>query len=321
LVAVGSRSAERAATFANEFGASRAYGGYDDFFADPAVEFVYVATPHPTHEGLVLAAARAGKHVLCEKPMAVNAIQAQRMVDATAASGTFLMEAFAFRCHPQTSRLIEVIRSGEIGELRGVNAAFGYDAGPTPSNYLHRPDLAGGSILDVGCYTVALARQLAGTAVGERFRDPDRVVGAGLLHPTRGIDLDATAILWYADGFAAQLEASIRTSIDSTVEITGTDGTIHLPAPWLPGKHGGAPRFTIFGRGSQAREVAIDAPGPLYAIEADSVVERARAGLREAPELAWTDTIGNMQTLDRWREEVGVRFEVVGESRLVPEAV
>jgi predicted dehydrogenase len=314
LAAVASRDAERGADFARAFGADRMHVDYRELMADPDVEFVYVATPHTTHMELAQAAAAAGRHVLCEKPLAVNAADARQMVATASASGTFLMEAFAFRSHPQTRQLIQLVRSGEIGDVRSIRAAFGYDAGPAPANYLLKPELAGGSILDVGCYTVALARQLAGEMVGARFRDPDRLEGAGLLHPEHGVDLDAHAIAWYEDGLAAHLSCSIRTNLDSSVVITGSEGSIELPAPWLPGKHGGVPRLLVRRRGdSKPRQIPADAAPPLYALEADTVVERARAGLLEAPEMAWADSVGNMETLDRWRAAVGVRYAVAGE--------
>jgi predicted dehydrogenase len=318
LVAVGSRDGDRATAFAAEFGAARAHAGYDELISDPDVDFVYVATPHTTHVHLVVAAAAAGKHVLCEKPLAVNAAGAREIAAATAAAGVFAMEAFAFRCHPQTRRLIDLLRDGAVGELRLVTASFGYDAGPAPGNYLLNPGLAGGSMLDVGCYTVALVRQLAGVAFDRPYSEPVRVEGAGLLHPEHGVDLDATAIAWFNGGFTAQLASSIRTRLSSTVQITGTDGVIHLPAPWLPGKHGSVPRIVVERRGSDVQEIAIEADRPLYAIEADTAVERARAGLLEAPEMSWADSIGNMEVLDRWRKAVGVQYAVAGESELTP---
>lgn len=308
LVAAGSRDAERAAAFAGEFGA-RSHASYEALIRDPEVEFVYVATPHTTHRDLAVEAALAGKHVLCEKPLSVDANGAIRMVATARSSGTFLMEAFAFRCHPQTRRLIELLQTGVIGEIRSVNASFGYNAGPAPKNYLLRRDLAGGSILDVGCYTVALLRQLAGEAKGLRFRDPVRVAGAGLLHPEHLVDLDASAVAWYEDGFTGQLSCSIRTSLDSTVTITGTEGRVRLNAPWLPGKHGGQPSIAVHRHGEPPREILIDEPAGLYAIEADTVVSRARDGLLEAPEMSWADSLGNMETLDRWRDVVGVRYD------------
>ena len=238
IVVMGSRSHQRAAAFAKEFGVASAHGSYQALIVDPRVDYVYVATPHTTHVELAMQAASAGKHVLCEKPMAVDAGGAARMIAHAREHGTFLMEAFAFRCHPQTHRLIELLRGGEIGEVRSMSATFGYDAGPAPTNYLLRRDLAGGSILDVGCYTVALTRQLAGVPVGQPFRDATRFVGAGLLHAEHGVDLDATAVAWFAGGFTGQLACSIRTNLDSSVLIIGTEGWIRLPTPWLPGRIG-----------------------------------------------------------------------------------
>jgi predicted dehydrogenase len=309
LVAVGSRDADRALALAAEFGAAHAYGSYEALIRDPQVEFVYVATPHTTHVELAMEAASAGKHVLCEKPLAVDAPGAARMVAHARVSGTFLFEAFAFRCHPQTRLLIELLRAGEIGEIRSVSASFGYDAGPSPTNYLLRRDLAGGSILDVGCYTVALTRLLAGEVTGRTFRDPARVEGAGQLHPDHGVDLDASAVAWFEGGFCGQLSCSIRTNLDSTVQITGTEGFIHLPTPWLPGRIGGPPRIVVRRHREPVREILVEEPAGLYANEADTVVSRARDGLLEAPEMSWADSLGNMETLDRWRHTVGVRYE------------
>lgn len=312
LVAVGSRDAARAEAFAREFGADRAHGSYEALIDDPGVQFVYIATPHPTHVALAVAGAEAGKQVLCEKPLAVNAATASVVIEAARRAGIFLMEGFAFRCHPQTQRLVELLEGDEIGDLRAVNATFGFDAGPSPSNYLHRRDLAGGAMLDNGCYPVALARRIAGHTVGRAFRNPDRVVGAGLLHPDQGIDLDAVAVAWYEGGVTAQLMCTIRTEVDRTVLITGSRGFIRLPAAYLPGRmdrFGGTPRILVERHGEAPREIPVAAAAGLYTIEADTVVARAREGRTEAPEMTWDDSIGNMEVLDRWRAEVGVRYD------------
>jgi len=317
LQAVGSRDAARASAFATEFGAARAYGGYDDVLADPDVDFVYVATPHPTHERLAIDAARAGKHVLCEKPLAVDAAGARRMVEAAHSAGTFLMEAFAFRCHPQSQRLADLIADGAIGEVRSVNSAFGYDGGPAPTNYLLRHDLAGGSILDVGCYTASLTRQVAGMASGAPFADPVSVVGVGVLHPEARVDLDAAALASFAGGITGQLSCSIRTNLESSVLITGTRGRIRIPAPWLPGKHGGPPRLLVEGVRRDADAIESGDPRDLYAIEADTVVDHVRAGRQQAPEMGWADSIGNMELLDRWRSAIGYDLGDLGQEGAV----
>lgn len=312
LAAVGSRDSDRAEAFAREFGVDRAHGSYEELFDDPSVEFVYVATPHPLHAESTIAAARAGKHVLCEKPLAVSAAGAAVMFDAVRETGTFLMEGFGFALHPQTRQLDGLLRSGVVGELRSISASFGFDAGPAPANYLHRRDLAGGTILDNGCYVVAVARRIAGHTADRTFRDPDQLWGAGQLHPVERIDVEAAALLWFDGGVSAQLLSTTRTEVEKTVRITGSEGFIHLPAAYLPGRtdrFGGRPRIIVERHGEEPNDIVVDAPGSLYTVEADAVVAYAREGRTEAPELTWEDTLGNMRTLDRWREVVGVEYD------------
>jgi predicted dehydrogenase len=308
VVAVASRSIERGTSFAREFGIPVAHQSYEALVSDPRVDFIYVATPHTTHAALAMAAASAGKAVLCEKPLAENAVIAARMIDHARECRTLLMEAFAFRSHVQTRELVKLIETGEMGELRSVTASFGYDAGPAPTNYLLRNDLGGGSILDVGCYTVALTRQLAGAAAGEPFRNPTRLSGVGLYDQDHAVDLDATAVAWFENGITGLLACSIRTNLDSIVQITTSEGFVSLPTPWLPGMIGGQPRIEIRRRGEPLRQVVIDEPRGLYAVEADTVVARAREGRVEAPEMSWADSLGNMEALDDWRSDLGVRY-------------
>ena len=316
LVAVGSRDATRAEAFAKEVGADRSHGSYEALVDDPDVQFVYIATPHSTHVELAVLAAEAGKHVLCEKPVAVNAAGAAVIFEAARRAGVFLMEGFAFRCHPQMAHLVRLLEGGEIGELRAIQASFGFDAGPAPTNYLMRRDLAGGAMLDNGCYPVALSRRIAGHTIGRVFRNPDRVFGAGLLHATEGIDLDASALTWYEGGISAQLACTIRTEVDKTVLITGSQGFIRLPAAFLPGRldrFGGVPRIVVERHGEAPREILVETPAGLYNLEADAVVAHAREGRTEAPEMTWEDSLGNMAVLDQWRAAVGVKYDAAVE--------
>jgi predicted dehydrogenase len=144
LASVASRTAGRSEEFASLFGAGKHHDSYAALIDDPDAEIVYIATPHPGHPEWAIAAAEAGKHVLCEKPLAVNAEAASEIIDAARRNGVFLMEGFAYRCHPQTHRLAEILRYGEIGDVRMIEASFGYDAGPEPGNYLLSHALAGG---------------------------------------------------------------------------------------------------------------------------------------------------------------------------------
>lgn len=308
LAAVASRDQDRADAFAAEFRAQTALSPYAALLDDPAVEIVYVATPHPTHAELAIAALESGKHVLCEKPLAVTRADGERIVAAARASGRFLVEGFAFRHHPQTQQLVKVLSEGIIGDVRAIDAPFGYDAGPAPTNYLFDRQRAGGSILDVGCYPVAMVRLIAGVAAGRPFRDPDIVVGTGTLHPEYAVDLDATAIMRFEGGPTAQLMCSIRTTLDTTLRITGTSGSLRLPAAWLPERWGGPPRIIIEAPETAPRSVPIEPTLGLYTNEVDAVVAHVRDGRTEAPEMSWDDSLGNLRALDAWRAAVGVRY-------------
>jgi predicted dehydrogenase len=200
LVAVASRRPETAAAFAAEYGLELSYGGYQALLDDDTVDAVYVSTPHPGHAEWAVRAAEAGKHVLCEKPLSLNHSWAMAMVEAARRNDVFLMEAYMYRCHPRTARLVELVRGGAIGTLHQIQASFAFRTGTVdPAGRILDPALAGGGILDVGGYPVSLARLLVGAAHGTPFENPDLVTGAGRLGAT-GVDEWATATLGFADG-------------------------------------------------------------------------------------------------------------------------
>jgi predicted dehydrogenase len=305
-VAVGSRQLETARGFGAEFGVPRSYGSYAAVLDDPEVDVVYVATPHTSHATWTIRAASAGKHVLCEKPLTLNHREAVAVIDAARAGDVFLMEAFAYRCHPQTAKLVELLREGAVGEVRMVDGVFGYDAGTDPGNYLLTHDLGGGSILDVGCYTTSMVRLVAGVARGSDRAEPTDVKGSAHIGDRTRVDHYAAASLSFPGGIVARLACAVRVNLGGVVRVFGSDGTITLPSPWLPGRHGRSV-LVVEGRGLKRREVAVDASRDLYAIEADTVAEFLRD--RQAPQVTWEDTLGNMTTLDRWRESVGLAYE------------
>ncbi|MDH2443317.1 Gfo/Idh/MocA family oxidoreductase [Amnibacterium sp. CER49] len=304
LAAVGSRSASSAARFAEAHGADRWHEGYEAALADAQIDAVYIATPHTTHFDLIVAAAQQGKHILCEKPLTVTAGQATDAVAAARRAGVALMEGFAFRYHSQTRRMLALIRDGSIGEVRAVDASFGYDAGPAPDNYLLRRELAGGSILDVGCYTVAMARLVAGAAEGRPFADPSRVLGAGLVSDHAGVDLGARATLEFESGVVASIECSIISDLPNTVTVWGSRGVLTMDQPWLPGP---TRPGTIGLRNREGHEEIWATTGEdLYAAEADELARCAAHG--ESAFMTGADTVGNMRVLDEWRHSIGLRF-------------
>src|SRR6266498_2977274 len=186
LVAVGSRWLESAQKFAAEFQIPHIHGSYEALLADPQVQAIYIATPHPLHALWAIRAAEAKKHILVEKPIGLNHAEAMAIIEAARANDVFLLEAYMYKCHPQTRKLVELIRDKAIGDVRVIQATFSFHW-PKPWN----PDsrltcnaLGGGGILDVGCYPVSMARLIAGAATGAAFAEPVQIKGLGHVGPT-----------------------------------------------------------------------------------------------------------------------------------------
>ena len=308
LVAVGSRSRESAERFAAKCGGARPHASYAELIADPEVEAVYIATPHPAHAELAIAAARAGKHVLCEKPLTLNLADSERVVVAARAAGVTLMEAYMYRCHPQTAKLVELVRDGAIGRLGLVEASFGFHCDFIPGHRLFSNALGGGGILDVGGYPVSMARLLAGAGAGRVFADPVSVTGAARLHPEEGIDLHAAATLRFDDGVVAQVACGVGLELENVVRVFGTEGRILMPEPWFAVGTEGSTRIVLQRRGREPEEIAVPADRGLYVYEAEAFAAAVRAGSAEVPAMSWADTLGNMAALDAWRAAAGVVY-------------
>ena len=312
LVAVASRDPARAREFASLFHPTRYYANYAELIADPAVEIAYIATHHPEHREWAIAAAEAGKHVLCEKPLAVTARTAEEIIEAARRSGVFLMEAFAYRCHPQTRQLVQVLRAGEIGEVRMIDASFGYDAGQRPGNYLLDRSLGGGSILDVGCYATSMAHLIGATASGTAPLATQAVAGAAHIGQATGVDHYAAAVLTFPGGIVAKVASAIQVNLDNALRVYGTGGTITVPSPWLPGRAGAPATIVIDRPGSPPTVIRVRPSADLYVLEVDAVNGLVRDGQTCHPLMGWDESQANMRTLDRWREAVGLHY---GEDR------
>jgi predicted dehydrogenase len=301
IVAVGSRSQASADKFARELRLPRAYGSYAALLADKEVQAVYIATPHPQHVEWVIKAAQAGKHVLCEKPIGLTRSEGVTAIEACRTHDVLLMEAFMYRCHPQTAKIIELVRSGAIGEVRLIQSAFGYSARYDAQSRFFSKELGGGGILDVGCYPVSFSRLLAGAAMGEPFAEPLHVTGAVQVHPETGVDIWAAATLQFASGIIAQVSTSIAVGQDNSARVYGTDGWLHVPEPWIPARESGAVKFYLH-RGKPApEEIIVKTDEWLYGLEADVFAAALAAGQRDVPQMSTSDTLGNMAVLDAWR--------------------
>ena len=309
LVAIASRSAARRAAFGDRHAISAAmrYATYAALIADPAVQAVYIATPHPFHAEQALMAIRAGKAVLVEKPAGLNEAEVTALVDAARQEGVFFMEGFMYRCHPQIARLADLIGSGTIGTVEHIHATFGFDARAWPGSRVHDFALAGGAILDVGGYPVTGAALVAGLAASLPFARPDRIRATGILGTT-GVDAVSYATMTYPSGITAEIACATVRQMDNRLRIDGSKGTILLENPWVPGRNEGPSdstiRITIAGK---TTDEVIAHPWQLFAHEADMASRAIAAGLTEPPfpAVSHAESIATAATLDAWRAEVG----------------
>jgi predicted dehydrogenase len=291
VVAVGSRSQSAADAFAGRFALAHAYGTYDELFADPDVDIVYIASPHSHHHEMTIAALDAGKHVLCEKAFAVNAAQAREMVDAARRNDRFLMEAMWTWFIPAVVDIRQRILDGAIGELKVVEANFGIPVFD-PDGRHRRLDLAGGAMLDLGIYPVTFARFMAG--------DPVDVTVAGTLGDT---DVDATVagVVTYSSGALGVFHTSLDMMTSFQASIYGTLGRIDVDAPfWSPTS------FTVRLTGEEPARVEMPHHG--LAHEAAHAMQRIRDGHRESDVIPLATTVSTMELLDDIRAQLGVVY-------------
>ena len=222
VVAVCSRDLSRAESFAARWGIGRAYGSYDELLADAEIEAVYIPLPNTMHAEWSIKAVGAGKHVLCEKPFSRHVGEVEAAWDAADAAGRLLSEAFMYRHHPQTAKLVELVRSGAIGELRVIRAAFSYslyDAG----NIRLRTDVEGGALMDVGCYCVSGARLLAG--------EPVAVAGSAHIGSS-GTDWVFAGMMRFPGDVTALFDCGTSLPNRDELEAIGTEGSLFLDDPW-----------------------------------------------------------------------------------------
>lgn len=294
IVAVGSRSKEAADTFADGYGAPHRHVGYDALAADPHVDAIYVAVPHTAHEEVTLTAIAGGKAVLCEKPFAVNAAQAERMIDAARAAGVFLMEAMWVRFLPHQVELREMVAKGKIGDVRSLIVDRGEVLSADPRHRVLDPALGGGALLDLGVYPISFASMLLGT--------PDRVAAFATPAVT-GVDAQTSAVFGYPSGAHALITTSLDTRTANTASITGTKGRIDVPH-WASGMQ--PMRMCKLDGTSESLEFPYEGKGLRF--QAEEVARRMHAGEKESPVVPLDETLSIMRTMDLIREQIGLRY-------------
>ncbi len=290
VVAIGSRDRSRAEAAASEFGIARAYGSYEELLSDPDVDAVYIPLPNHLHAEWTIAAARAGKHVLCEKPLAMNAEEAERMVEACASEGVRLMEAFMYRLHPSWEAVRELVSSGRIGDLRSVQSWFSY-FNDDPTNIRNITEAGGGALYDIGCYTVNLSRMLFEA-------EPSTVHASMTFDEAMGVDVLTSAILEFDRGVAT-FTVSTRAETDQRVHVYGTSGRISVGIPFnIPPDR---PTEVFLTSGGDppvdpATETITFEPADPYTVQAERF---AHAVLDDGPlPISTEDAIGNMRVID-----------------------
>ncbi len=226
VMAVASRDAARAAAFAAQAGIPTSLGSYDALLADPAIDAVYIPLPNSLHHSWTIRAAEHGKHVLCEKPLALTPDECLEMEAAARANGVQLMEAFMYRFHPRTTRVVELVRAGAIGQLKAIRSTFTFRL-TRPDNIRLRPELGGGALMDVGCYCVNVSRTIAGT-------EPTHVQAWAEWTPS-GVDGRLVGTLFFPDNVTAQFDCALNLERREWFEAAGTDETLRVTAAFLPG--------------------------------------------------------------------------------------
>ncbi|MBL8027822.1 MAG: aldo/keto reductase [Fibrobacteres bacterium] len=311
IVAVSSPVDGEAAAFASEYKIAQSYTKSEDLLADKNVEVVYICTPHTHHARLSIAAAEAGKHILCEKPMALNHADAMTVLETVRRCGVFFVEGLMYRCHPQIEKILELVRTKAVGDIRMMSASFGFGGGNeyNAKGRLFRNELAGGGIMDVGGYPVSIARLIAGAQQGKPFAEPVTVTGAAQIGKETQIDEWASAEMKFADGLIAQLSTGIRVTLDNNVKLYGADGTITIVTPWAHDRvNPNICRIIVHKKGEEAKEITVPAAKTTFALEAELIAKSISRQQAPAPAMTWADSLGNMRALDMWREAVALTF-------------
>jgi len=226
LMAVASRNEQAAREFAEKEGIPEHFGSYEALLEDERIDAVYNPLPNSLHREWTIRAAEKGKHILCEKPLALNGAECREMEAAASANGVKLMEAFMYRFHPRTERVLEMVRGGTIGELRMIRSSFTFLL-TSPENIRWDPVLGGGALMDVGCYCVNVIRTLAGM-------EPEEVQARANWRST-GVDEEMVGVLRFANGVQAHFDCALTMERCEAYEVAGTEGHLRVPAAFLPG--------------------------------------------------------------------------------------
>lgn len=299
LLAIASRDRGKVNEVAAQHAIPRAYASYESLLADPEVDAVYIPLPNHLHREWTIRAAAAGKHILCEKPLALNAAEAEEMVEACARHSVQLAEAFMYRYHPRYDRVRAVIAAGEIGAVRSLHGSFRFNISGRPGNVRLVNAYGGGSIYDVGCYPISAARLLLG-------QEPEAVtVHAHFAPEFDGVDMNACGLVEFPGGVSLGFDSSLWSDRHEHLEIVGSEGRILL-SPAFIAHTAEAAAFTVISRGEQ--RVEQPAHRNSYTEQVDALGRTVLDG--EPPRFSAADAVANMRVLDACYRSARTRARV-----------
>jgi aryl-alcohol dehydrogenase-like predicted oxidoreductase/predicted dehydrogenase len=306
LEAVASRTLQRASSFAKEYQV-QAFETYQSLIDSNECDAIYIATPHPDHFELALSAIRQKKAVLCEKPMTINATETMVLINEARKNNTLLMEAFMYKTHPQTEKILEIVNKELKGPLK-IKAEFCFSVDVPDSHRLVNKDLGGGSILDIGCYPLSISRLIVGHINGQPFLNPTDIEVTATLND-QGVDLYSSAELKFEDGSVASIASATDRQTDSSVAISDGLKTLIIDQPWHCGEFTDRKStIVLVDEVGHKTEYNISTNKDLYALEIEHFTNVLKGSTKESKIISYADSHGNMIALDRWRKNAGVVY-------------
>ena len=294
ILAVASRSKEKAVNFSKNYGIERAYDSYEKLVQDEDIDSVYITSPHNAHFENVILCLNNKKAVLCEKPIAVNIEQLSLMIEAAKKNNVFLMEAMWTYFLPAIIKAKEWITKGMIGDVEIIKAEFGYKSNYGPLHRLFNPDLAGGALLDIGIYPIALSTLITG-------EEPERITSESIIGAT-GVDNSNAITLKYRNGIIAQLSSSLTADLKNDAYIFGTDGYIHIPKFWMTKK------VVLYKKNEIAEVFENDYPALGLNYETDEVNNLLLQNKKESPMMPLNTSLTLIKIMDAIRRQANFKY-------------
>ena len=313
LMAIASKTKDRRKSFGDNYNidSSLRFETYEEIIQCSKVDAVYISTPHTLHAEWTIKAVNMHKHVLCEKSGAINYTETKKVIEAAKSAGVFYMEGLMYRCHPQTLKLLKIIKENNIGKIISIDSSFGFDIGKIDSDSrLFNINLAGGSILEVGLYPVSFSRLIAGYEFGKKFLNPYKIEATATIGKT-GVDEISYATLYFDNKIIANVSTAIRKNMNNSAIITGTKGSITISNPWVYDKESGFYESLIIVDIEGNRKIIdVRRPEHIFSFEVElasrTIIEKRNEVF--PPAMTWDDTLGNIEVLDQWRKAIGYKL-------------